>query len=231
MVNPADVGLVAAVSRLAVAALAGAVIGFEREVDGHEAGVRTHLLLALGSGLFGLISVAAFHGFVTDANANNVSFDPSRIASYVVAGVGFLGAGTIVKRGDRVRGLTTAASLWVAAAVGLAAGLGYWVGVVAVSLLALIALLVERPVRGMTRRLAGRRGLTVHLRPGVEPVSTLDLAMSVAGSRVMRIAVDRNGGDDHATVSIDVDDLPGELVSQLRSSLSVHPDVSRVESS
>jgi putative Mg2+ transporter-C (MgtC) family protein len=230
MVNPADVGLVAAVGRLAVAAVAGAVIGFEREVDGHEAGLRTHLLLALGSGLFGLTSVAAFHGFVTDANANNVSFDPSRIASYVVAGVGFLGAGTIVKRADRVRGLTTAASLWVAAAVGLAAGLGYWVGVVAVSMLALIALLLDRPVRHLARRLSGRRGLVVHLHPGVEPVSTLDLAMAIAGTRAMRIAVDRDGGDDHATVSIDVVDLPDDVVTRLTTSLSGHADVSRVES-
>jgi putative Mg2+ transporter-C (MgtC) family protein len=88
MVNPADVGILAAVARLAAAALAGGLIGLEREVDGHEAGVRTHLLLALGAGSFGLVSVAAFHGFVTTGNTTNVNFDPSRIASYVVAGVG-----------------------------------------------------------------------------------------------------------------------------------------------
>jgi putative Mg2+ transporter-C (MgtC) family protein len=230
MVNPADVGLAAAVGRLAAAAVAGGVIGFEREVDGHEAGVRTHLLLALGSGLFGLVSVAAFHGFVSDKNTTNVSFDPSRIASYVVAGVGFLGAGTIVKRADRVRGLTTAASLWVAAAVGLAAGLGYWVGVVAVAVLALIALLLERPLRGLTHRLAGARGIVAHLQPGVEAVSTLDLAMGIAGARALRIAVDHEGDDDHPTVSIDLVGLPDEVVNQLRNSLRDHPDVARVES-
>src|SRR5678815_900004 len=187
MVNPADVGIVAEVGRLAAAALVGGVIGLEREVDGHEAGVRTHLLLALGAGLFGLLSIGAFHGFVTGANDTNVSFDPSRVASYVVAGVGFLCAGSIVKRPDRIRGLTTAASLWVAAAGGLAAGLGYWVGAVTVTVLAVIALLLERPLRGITRRIGSARGLVVHLTPGAEPVSALDLATAIAGARVLKI--------------------------------------------
>jgi putative Mg2+ transporter-C (MgtC) family protein len=232
MVNPADVGIVAALARLGVAALAGGLIGLEREVDGHEAGVRTHLLLALGAGLFGLLSVAAFHGFVTDANAanaKNISFDPSRVASYVVAGVGFLCAGSIVKRPDRIRGLTTAASLWVAAAAGLAAGLGYWVGAIAVTVLAVIALLLERPLGGITRRIGSARGLVVHLAPGAEPVSTLDLATAIAGARVLKIAVDRRGGDDHATVSISLLDLPDALANTLTTALTAHPDVTHVE--
>jgi putative Mg2+ transporter-C (MgtC) family protein len=228
MVNPAEVGIAAAIGRLAAAALVGGVIGLEREVDGHEAGVRTHLLLALGAGLFGLLSVGAFHGFVSDGTTN-ITFDPGRIASYVVAGVGFLCAGSIVKRPDRIRGLTTAASLWVAAAGGLAAGLGYWVGAAAVTVLALIALLLEHPVSMLTRRIGAARGLIVHLAPGAEPVSTLDLAMAIAGARVLKIAVDRSGGDDHATVSIALVDLPDELATKLTSALSAHPDVTHVE--
>ncbi len=230
MVNAAEVGIAAATGRLAAAALVGGVIGFEREVDGHEAGVRTHLLLALGAGLFGLLSVGAFHGFLNDGTATNVTFDPSRVASYVVAGVGFLCAGSIVKRPDRIRGLTTAASLWVAASAGLAAGLGYWVGAIAVTVLALIALLLERPVRTLTRRIGAARGLVVHLAPGAEPVSALDLAMAIAGARVLKIAVDRRGGDDHATVSIGLVDLPDELATKLTNALSSHPDVTHVES-
>ncbi|MDQ1423245.1 MAG: putative Mg2+ transporter-C (MgtC) family protein [Acidimicrobiaceae bacterium] len=229
MVNPAEVGMAAAVGRLVAAALAGGVIGLEREVDGHEAGVRTHLLLAMGAGLFGLVSVAAFHGFVSGANTTNINFDPSRVASYVVAGVGFLGAGAILKQSDRIRGLTTAASLWVAASAGLAAGLGYWVGVVVVTVLALIALLLDRPLRKLTRRLGAARGLVVHLSPGAEPVGALDLAMACAGARVLRLAVDRRGGDDHATVSIDLVDLPHDLVVKLTNALSAHPDVTHVE--
>src|SRR5579884_2809490 len=87
--------------RLGAAALFGAVIGFEREVDGHDAGLRTHVLLALGSALFGALSVGAFGEFVAPRNATDLSIDPTRIASYVAAGVGFLGGGVILKRSDR----------------------------------------------------------------------------------------------------------------------------------
>ena len=132
--------------RLVAGAAFGAVVGLEREVDGHEAGLRTHMLLALGSALFGTLSVGAFGSFIDASNAN-VSFDPSRIASYVVAGIGFLGAGSILKRDDRVHGLTTAASLWVVAAVGLAAGLGFWSGAVVATAIALVTLVIEYPLR------------------------------------------------------------------------------------
>lgn len=228
MVNPAEVGIAAAIGRLAVAALVGGMIGLEREVDGHEAGVRTHLLLSLGAGLFGLLSVAAFDGFVGEGGASNVSVDPSRIASYVVAGVGFLCAGSIVKRPDRIRGLTTAASLWVAAAAGLAAGLGYWVGAVIVPVVAVIALLLDRPLRGLTRRIGAARQLVVHLAPGAEPVAALDRALAEAGPRILRITVDR-ADDEHPTVSIDLVGLPDDVVNRLTRALSAHPDVTRVE--
>lgn len=138
--------------RLGAGAAFGGVIGAEREVDGHDAGFRTHVLLALGSALFGLISVGAFNSFLTGRNATDVSFDPSRVASYVAAGVGFLGGGAILKGSERVRGLTTAASLWVVAAVGLAAGLGFWVGAAVASGMATATLVLERPLRRIARR-------------------------------------------------------------------------------
>ena len=99
-----------------------------------------------------MLSVGAFGAFVARSQASNVTIDVSRIASYVVAGVGFIGAGTILKRDDRVKGLTTAASLWVAAAVGLAAGLGLWSGAVAGALLAFATLVAERPVEWLRHR-------------------------------------------------------------------------------
>jgi putative Mg2+ transporter-C (MgtC) family protein len=132
--------------RLLVAATCGLVIGVERESDGHDAGARTHLLLALGAALFGVVSTAGFAGFVTDRNSTNVTIDLSRVASYVPAGVGFLGAGAILKRTDRVRGLTTAASLWVVAGIGLAAGLGLWPAALIGTGIALVGLLAQRPL-------------------------------------------------------------------------------------
>jgi putative Mg2+ transporter-C (MgtC) family protein len=155
--NPYHLSVAATILRLGTGAAFGAVIGVEREVDGHDAGVRTHMLLALGSALFGAISVGAFSSFVAPRNGTDISIDPTRVASYVVAGVGFLGGGAILKRDDHVRGLTTAASLWVVAAVGLAAGLGFWAGAVVATVVATAVLLLEGPIRKLTGKPTPRR--------------------------------------------------------------------------
>ena len=114
--------------RLLAATAMGAAIGFEREYHAKEAGLRTHLLVALGSCLFMILSI---YGFDFMLGRDHVSFDPSRIAAQVVTGIGFIGAGTIIFQKQAVRGLTTAAGLWVTAAIGLACGNGmYWVALI-----------------------------------------------------------------------------------------------------
>ena len=116
------------VLRLLAATAMGAAIGFEREYHAKEAGLRTHLLVALGSCLFMILSV---YGFDFMLGRDHVSYDPSRIASQVVTGIGFIGAGTIIFQKQAVRGLTTAAGLWVTAAIGLACGNGmYWIALI-----------------------------------------------------------------------------------------------------
>jgi putative Mg2+ transporter-C (MgtC) family protein len=110
--------------RLLVATVFGALIGLEREYHAKEAGVRTHLLVALGSCLFMILSIYGFDAFLDN---DNVSYDPSRIASQVVTGIGFIGAGTIILHKQAVRGLTTAAGVWVTAAIGLACGNGMYI--------------------------------------------------------------------------------------------------------
>ena len=110
--------------RLSVAALCGGVIGFERDVHGRSAGLRTHLLVCVGSCLFMLVSLAAPHVL----QGESIRADPGRIAAQIVTGIGFLGAGVVIKQGASVRGLTTAACLWVTAALGMASGGGtYWI--------------------------------------------------------------------------------------------------------
>jgi putative Mg2+ transporter-C (MgtC) family protein len=110
--------------RLVVASVLGAAIGLERELHAHPAGMRTHLLVSLGSAAFTVLSI---YFFETPAAPNgSVPTDPSRIAAQIVSGIGFLGAGAILKYGTSVRGLTTAASLWATAGVGMAAGAGAW---------------------------------------------------------------------------------------------------------
>ena len=121
-----DLGLQADLAvRMLVAAVLGAAIGLEREIHEHPAGMRTHLLVSLGSAIFTVLSIYGFEGI--QASGVAASVDPTRIAAQVVSGIGFLGAGAILKYGTSIRGLTTAASLWTAAAIGMAAGAGEWV--------------------------------------------------------------------------------------------------------
>jgi putative Mg2+ transporter-C (MgtC) family protein len=110
--------------RMLIAAALGAAIGLEREIHDHPAGMRTHLLVSLGSAIFTQLSIYAFSG--GPAPNGSLPTDTSRVAAQIVSGIGFLGAGAILKYGTSIRGLTTAASLWTAAAIGMAAGAGEW---------------------------------------------------------------------------------------------------------
>jgi putative Mg2+ transporter-C (MgtC) family protein len=152
--------------RLGVAAVLGGVIGFERELRDREAGFRTHLLVCVGAALFTLVSAYGFHDFLTGGGVV-IRADPTRIAAQVVTGIGFLGAGAIIHQGISVRGLTTAATLWVAAAIGIASGAGYYGGAVITTGITLLALwplrlvaydLVER-LRPEERRVLVHLGL------------------------------------------------------------------------
>ncbi|MCT8136401.1 MgtC/SapB family protein [Anaerobacillus sp. CMMVII] len=111
--------------RLIFAATLGGVVGVEREYNRHPAGFRTHLLVCVGACLIMLLAMFGFQDFM-EQNKEFVNFDPSRLAAYVVSGIGFLGAGTIIVQGVSVRGLTTAASIWVVAGIGLSIGVGMY---------------------------------------------------------------------------------------------------------
>jgi putative Mg2+ transporter-C (MgtC) family protein len=110
--------------KIALAALAGGIVGWERELHGRPAGLRTHLLVSVGSCLMMLISEGVFLKYGQLLADSSVRIDPGRIAAQVITGIGFLGAGVIIKEGMSVRGLTTAASLWVMSGIGMAFGLG-----------------------------------------------------------------------------------------------------------
>jgi putative Mg2+ transporter-C (MgtC) family protein len=153
--------------RLGAAALLGGAIGVERELRDREAGIRTHLLVSLGSALFTVISAYGFHEFVA-SGATVVRTDPTRIAAQIVTGIGFLGAGAIIREGLSIRGLTTAATLWVVAAVGMACGAG-WYGAALVTTLFMIFALW--PLRLLAYRIIERfkpeeNRLTVELKEG-----------------------------------------------------------------
>jgi putative Mg2+ transporter-C (MgtC) family protein len=127
------------IPRLLLAVALGAGIGYQRERSNKPAGLRTHILICLGSALFAVVSIL---GFGEDA-------DPSRVAAAVVTGIGFIGAGVIFRgmRGDRVMGITTAASVWITAAIGLAAGLGLYLVASVVAVITVLVLMIPK-VRG-----------------------------------------------------------------------------------
>jgi putative Mg2+ transporter-C (MgtC) family protein len=132
--------------RLAAGLVLGAIVGFEREMHGQPAGFRTHSLVSTGSALFTIVSAFGFGGPGTD---------PTRIAAQIVSGIGFIGAGTILQYRGQIRGLTTAASLWSVAAIGMAAGAGMYVIAAAATALIVIILTVLDRVEDLARRRLG----------------------------------------------------------------------------
>ncbi|HEV2005686.1 MAG TPA: MgtC/SapB family protein [Candidatus Limnocylindrales bacterium] len=164
--------------RLVLAAALGALIGGEREIHGHPAGIRTHMLVALGSGLFTVLSI---HGF---GQGPGVPIDPTRIAAQIVSGIGFLGAGAILKDGIVIRGLTTAASLWATAAVGMAAGAGeYIVGAVGAG----VVLVSLWPINVLAQRLHGSDAPEVQLRLHLDRVDLVGRVSSILLEKKLEI--------------------------------------------
>jgi putative Mg2+ transporter-C (MgtC) family protein len=183
-----------ALLRLALAAALGGAVGIERELREREAGLRTHLLVALGSALF---TIAGAYGF------QSLRTDPTRIAAQIVTGIGFLGAGAIIRQGLAVRGLTTAATLWVVAAIGLAVGAGYYSGALITTALVLFSLYPLRIVayRMLIRFRPEDARLLVELPIGTSPGSVID-EVERAGLSIDAIDVSQEA--DRRRIALDV---------------------------
>ncbi len=194
--------------RLGVAGALSAAIGLERELRERAAGLRTHMMVGLGAALFTLISAYGFSGFFEGGAESVVRADPTRIAAQIVTGIGFLGAGAIIRNGLSVRGLTTAATLWIVAAIGLCAGAGFYTGAVIATVLALVGLgpmrVVERWI--ITRTRSEHTTLVVTLAPGT-PSSRVLRAAERAGCIVQSITA--RDGEDARHLRIETDLPPG----------------------
>lgn len=163
--------------RLFLSALLGSAIGLERERLDWAAGLRTHMLVSVGATVFMLVSA---YGFADILGHSNVVLDPSRIAAQVVSGIGFLGAGTIIFTREVVRGLTTAASLWTVAAIGLSVGGGLYVAAASATVLVLLILIGVKPIE--RRLFANKRPLVLRLLVNAREVSLLDIESAILQS-------------------------------------------------
>ena len=189
--------------RLSVAAGLGGAVGLERELREREAGLRTHLVVCVGSALFTLVSAYGFHDFLV-SGGNVVRADPTRIAAQIVSGIGFLGAGAIIRQGLSVRGLTTAATLWLVAAIGMACGAGYYDAAIIATFGALVTL---GPLRIVSYRVVGRfrphtERLLVEIPAGGSPAPLIEVIEQHAG-RVVSMEVTQQG--DRRSVVVDVE--------------------------
>jgi putative Mg2+ transporter-C (MgtC) family protein len=181
-----------AMARMTAAAFIGGIIGLEREIRGHDAGLRTHLLVCLGSAIAMVVSVIVPDGMMRHPTGVNINSDPGRIAYGVMAGIGFLGAGSIMRAGAGIRGLTTAASIWCTAALGLMCGLGEYLlalfpTVIIILTLVLLDFVEEAIPQRTTRLVVLESPMTPHI------IDEAVRRMKDLGAEVRGTEMDRQG--------------------------------------
>jgi putative Mg2+ transporter-C (MgtC) family protein len=199
------------VFRLVVAAALGGAVGIERELRDREAGFRTHLLVSAGSALFTLVSAYGFQEFLASGDPV-IRADPTRIAAQIVTGIGFLGAGAIIREGLAVRGHTTAATLWVVAAIGMASGAGYYAAAVTATILTVIALWPLRiAAHVMIERFRPEeKRIVIELKEGQSALELLhDIEARGANVQHFELTEER----DRRVVTLEVEPISEELVA------------------
>lgn len=213
-------------ARLLVAALLGSVIGADRERLSWAAGLRTHMLVSVGACLIMIVSA---YGFAEIIKTPHVVLDPSRVAAQVVSGIGFLGAGSILLRGEVVRGLTTAASLWTVAAIGLAVGGGLYVEAVAATVVIMIILAGIKPLEERVRQRHKSHELAIETEQDGLSIAALDAALGYRARRISRYVARPSETEGLEEVSITFTRLSPNDVEEIVSDLAKLPGVKRVE--
>ncbi|TYP74915.1 MgtC/SapB family protein [Paenibacillus methanolicus] len=175
--------------RMVLALLLGGMVGIERELGGHFAGFRTHILVCLGSAAIVILSI---YGFSEFASEPNVRMDPARLAAQVISGIGFLGAGTIMRTGLTISGLTTAASLWVVAAIGLTVGAGFYFGAGALTFLVVISLFFFNKMEKRFSRTKKTRHLIVRVASGSTCLNKVVSYFSSNGIQINKLLMEKD---------------------------------------
>lgn len=210
--------------RLLLASLFGALVGLERERKNWSAGMRTHMMVCVGSCL--IMIVSAF-GFSDVLGTENVELDPSRVAAQVVSGIGFIGAGTILflHRGA-VRGLTTAAGLWTVAAIGLATGGGMYLAASATTVLALTILWALQPVERRYARRFAKQNLRIVTGPHLNEIEIIDNILNENEFSVQNFVLEKNATE--YVFNITFDNADSGKISELMKELRKHESVTEV---
>lgn len=222
MTPPSDLELA---GRIALAALLGGLVGLERELNDHPAGLRTHISVALGAALFTIAGAYGFEEFVDTRNDTNVNIGVERVASNIVTGVGFLGGGAILKYGATVKGLTTAASLWVTAAIGMGVAVGSYFTTVSTTVLLLVALVGFRaPRRWLVARYArGRDTAVIRIAKGYAASDVVGALNEIRDITIRSMSVrEQEGG---WMVTADITGPSGQELEALLAPLADRDDV------
>ena len=188
-----DIFLVAV--RIFLAAFLGAIIGIEREIKNRAAGFRTHIIVSVGACLIMLIGIEGIGEI-----SNNIGRDTARMAAQVVSGIGFLGAGTILQTKDGVSGLTTAATLWLSAAIGLAVGIGFYEGAVIATIICLVTLISLKGVSDFINDMTTKSYIMVFDTDNFDEEGFLDFA-SKEGVEVRKLDIVDEDIDDKSMVN------------------------------
>jgi len=207
--------------RLCLAALLGGAIGYERELHGRAAGLRTHILVCVGSALIMLTAEHLWYAY-----QGRAPIDPGRFAAHVVSGIGFLGAGTILQFRASVRGLTTAAGLWAAAGIGLAAGSGFYVGALGTTALVLAALYFLTRWEWAHVRKSRFAVLTIHATGPVEVLGGIRAALARYGAEMQDFEIRKQEGQVVLQLAVRLSALRQD--DELTRAITSVPGVSRV---
>jgi putative Mg2+ transporter-C (MgtC) family protein len=213
-----------ALVRLLFAVALGAAIGAERELSGQTAGLRTHIAVCVGAALFGVVSSLGFMEF-KDIDSDRLEADVTRVASNVAVGIGFLGAGMIMRRRGEIANLTTAASIWTVAAVGLAAGVGDLGTASVAAVLTLGYLVALRPLRTWLEQVAAKAhcSLEVTLAPGADPVDLIEGVDGRDGVTLRLRTIEKRDG--RMVAIVDVEGRPDSAVCAMTGRLAARGEV------
>lgn len=203
---------------LILAAVLSGVVGFEREFHGRAAGFRTHILLCVGTTLIMITSIHIF-----DVYSGRTPIDPARLAAGVVTGIGFLGAGTIMRYKASVRGLTTAASLWVVTGIGLAVGSGLYFGAIITTALAVITLMFFGRLEHAMIRKDWYKTIVIESKDGLEQLRRIREVLSEYGVDITDFEVERSGDGANMILKI------GLKLSTAHHTAVIIQDIGRLE--